>query len=290
VTVTGTNVTPHGSVEIYWDSTLVGTGTADENGNFAFTFAVPSSTMGSHSITVLDLTTNVTDTSMFTVLPSISITPFTGPIGTRVEITGSGFGANETLTLCFDDMQIGTVFTDSVGSFTATFNVPLSQSGLHLVKAWYGRNYALATFTVTDVSPLDINMEVGALYFKGETAEFYVQIAFKGRPVDITSMTNTLYMPDGTTQTLTYQRIATGLYKISYTINGKGSMTGTYTLVVEASLVANNVDAYGTSITTFIVKPTWERETTRMAALSVASIGLVSAMILLWRKEKKQLL
>jgi hypothetical protein len=288
VTITGTHATPNGSLEIYWDNTPIGTRTADENGNFTYTFSVPSSTRGTHRITVLDLTTNVTDTSLFTVIPSISIAPSTGPIGTKAEITGIGFAANETLTLTFDDMQIGTAFTDSVGTFSATLDVPLSQSGQHLVKAWYGKDYAHTTFTVTDVSPLDVNMEVGAVFFKGETVEFYVQTAFRGRPIDVTSMTNTMYMADGTTQTLTYQRIATGLYKIKYTITGKSSMQGTYTLVVEASLIGNTLNAYGTSITTFIVKPTWEREAPRVAALSVTSIGLVSAMVLLWRKEKKQ--
>jgi len=87
---------------------------------------------------------------------------------------------------------------------------------------------------------------------------------------------------------LAAQRIAAGLYKIRYTISGKGSMTGTYTLIVEAGCLTGIVDAHGTSIKTFMVKPTWEREAPKMAAYSIASIGLVSAMILLWRREKKK--
>jgi len=290
VIVTGINAMPNGSVDIYWDNTLVGTRTADQNGNFVFTFTIPPSIRGPHNISVLDLTTNVSDTKVFTVSSSIFVTPSSGPMGTKVQVDGSGFGAYESVDLSFEDMQIGKASADGDGSFTATFNIPVSQSGTHLVKAWCGTDYTQATFMVTDVEPLDVNIDVGTVYFKGETVEFFVQTVFKGKPADITLMTAVLYKSDGTNQTLTYERITTGLYRIRYIITGKGSMTGTYTLVAEARLVTNAVAAYGTSIKTFIVKPTWEREATRATAMSITSIALVSAMILLYRKEKKKLL
>jgi len=288
VTVTGVNATPNGSVEIYWDNALTGIATADESGNFAFTLTVSPSTRGIYQISALDLTTNVDDTAVFTVVSSIAATPSFGPAGTKVQVSGLGFGAFEPLTLSFEDTVVCEVYTDNAGSFTVTFNIPLSQSGTYVIEARYENDYVQATYTVVDVDPLDVNIDVGSLYFKGETAEFYIQTSWKGRPIDVTSMSATIYTPDGTAKTVTYQRIARGLYRIQYTISGKGSMTGTYTLTVEAQALDDIMNAYGTSIRTFIVKSTWERETPKAAALSLASIGVISAMVLLWRKEKKQ--
>jgi preprotein translocase subunit Sss1 len=67
-------------------------------------------------------------------------------------------------------------------------------------------------------------------------------------------------------------------------------MAGTYTLVVEANYSTDTVSASGTSIKTFLVKPTWERELPKMAALSIMSIGLIGSMLVLWKREKKRYL
>ena len=290
VTVTGANAAPESTLEIYWDDTYVGTTVADENGNFAYSLTVPTCTRGVHTIEAIDLSTGIGDTYAFTVLPKISVAPVSGPMGTKVQVSGLGFGAHERVVLTFEDMQIAEINTDGSGCFTATFNIPLALNGQYRVKAWYGLDYAEAAFTVTEVSELDVTIDVGAIYFKGETAEFYVQTVFNGKPIDVTTLNAQLYMPDGATKTLAYSRIATGLYKILFTISGKGSMTGTYTVVVEATQTSSSLDAYGTSIRTFIVKPTWERELPKMTALSIASIALIGSMLVLWKREKKRYL
>jgi hypothetical protein len=290
IAVTGDNAMPESTLEIYWDDAIVGRVVADADGDFAYALTVPPSTRGVHTIEAIDLATGISDTRAFTVLSTLSVTPVSGPMGTKVQVTGLGFGAYERVVLTFEDMEIAEISADSSGSFTAAFNIPLSQSGQYRVKAWYGSDYAEATFMVTEVSELDVTIDVGAMYFKGETAEFYVQTAFNGKPMDVTTLNAQLYLPGGTTETLTYSRIATGLYKILFAISGKGSMTGTYTIVVEATQTSSSLDAHGTSIRTFIVKPTWERELPRFAALSITSMGLVGAMLALWKKEKKRYL
>jgi hypothetical protein len=288
VTVAGVNAMPGSTLEIYWDNTCIGTAIADENGNFAYTFAVPPSTRGVHSITAVDLATGISDTKAFTVISAISVTPLSGPMGTKVQVTGLGFGANEHVVLTFEDMQIAEINTDDSGSFTATFNIPLALKGQYQIKAWYGNYCAQTTFIVTEVGELDVNIDVGTMYFKGETAEFYVQITFYGKPIDVATMDVKLYMPNGTITTLAYSRIATGLYRIRYTISGRGSMIGTYTVVVEVTQASSALDAYGTSIRAFIVKSTWERDAPKMAALSITSIGLIGSMLILWKREKKR--
>jgi len=243
-----------------------------------------------------DLADNIyVDGTVTIALPKISISPASGPVGTKVAVEGQGFPTNAGGYLMFDDQLIGFVFVDSNGNLNAVFNVPFSEAGSHIVKVvWSYYSSAVteskATFIVSEVTPLDVTIDVGAIFFKGETVEFYVQTVFNGKAVDATSINPTLHLPDGTTQTLTWQRIATGLYKLRYATSGKGSMIGTYTLVVEAGYTTETVDSHGTSIKAFLIKSTWEREMPKAAAFSIASLGLISAMLVLWRKEKKRLL
>ncbi len=102
-------------------------------------------------------------------------------------------------------------------------------------------------------------------------------------------MNVTLCKPDGTVETLVAQRIATGLCKIECVIKGKGSMVGTYMLVIEASYATSTVDSTGTCIKTFLVKEpykTLEKEAPK-AALVAGSIGTILALAIIWRKRKQ---
>jgi len=298
VAITGANATRNDLVNIYWRGALIGTPTADSEREFSFSFVIPPSTLGMHSIRAVDMSTGNYNEQTFTVLPNMRITPISGPVGTKVTVNGTGFPFSYYMPgpayLLFDDQFFAFAVADENGNMQASINIPLASPGPHTVKALITGYYPTYTleeaFTVIDITPLDVTTDVGAIYFKGETAEFYVQTAFKGTTVNATSIIAKLNKPDGTTETSTPQRIATGLYKVRYTISGKGSMIGTYTLVVEAHYTTETVDSLGTIIKTFLVKPTWEREAPRIAAVSLASIGLISAMILVWRKEKKRYL
>jgi hypothetical protein len=188
---------------------------------------------------------------------------------------------------------MGVVYASETGELTATFNIPLSEAGQHVVKVTspYMYSWILETpFTVINVAPLDVTVDVGTIYFKGETAKFHIQTVLEGAAVDVTSLIAQLLIPDGTSQALTPIRIGTGLYSVEYVIAGKGSVTGTYTLLVEANYGTDTVSASGTSIKTFLVKPTWERELPKIAALSITSIGLIGGMLVLWKREKKRYL
>jgi PKD repeat protein len=234
------------------------------------------------------------DGAVTVIVPKITIDPSSGPVGTKVTVNGYGLPARAGLYLTFDDQLMGLIYTGETGELTAVFNVPLSEVGQHAVKVtiyYYPYPMALeAPFTVVNVTPLDVAVDVGAIYFKGETAKFHIQTVLQGTAVDATSLTAQLLKPDGTSQALTLTKIDTGLYIAEYRIEGKGSMTGTYTLVVEADYSTDTVSASGTNIKTFLVKPTWERELPKMAALSITSIGLIGSMFVLWKREKKRYL
>ena len=255
VSVSGTKATANGKVSIYWDNILMGNTTANNLGDFAYLLTVPeNATVGDHEITAVDTATGKTSSSFFRVI-AIVLNPTRGSIGTKVTVKGSGFSPENQTTVTFNDMLIGYAKVDSSGNFTFTFNIPLSTAETQVIKALDAEaNYALATFTVVDVTPLDITVDVGAIHFLGEVAEFYAQVGFKGVAVNATSLNAILYKPNGATKTLSAQLIATGLYKIPYTI--LGNETGTYTLVITVSYVSDTVESNGTSFKCFLVSST----------------------------------
>jgi hypothetical protein len=257
VRVNGTRTTPNGIISIYWDATLAGNTTANSLGSFEYLLTVPgNASVGFHEITTVDTATSRGASMLFRVI-QIALDPAKGPIGTKVTIYGSGFMPCIQAAVTFNDISIGYANVDSFGNFTFTFNVPLSDTGAQTIKAFEtGGNYAFATFTVIDVTPLDVTVDVGAIHFLGEVAEFYMQIAFKGIAVNATSMSAILYKPNGATASLSALQIATGLYKIPYTI--LGNQTGTYTLVVTVSYVSDLIESNGTSFKCFLVSSTLE--------------------------------
>jgi len=317
VEVIGAGALPNDTINIYWSEyiwdeytwrfnyTLIGTTATNQIGNFSTSFQVPQSSMGTHYVRAMYPTSMIFDEKPFYVLPNITLEPASGPIGTKITVTGTGFPSSyyyyssPSAYLFFDNQDFTIVLSDGKGNMLATINAPIAAPGPHTVRALVmsysppdppGYQAPEATFTIIDTTPLDLIADVGAIYFKGETAEVTVQAVFKGAMTNATALKAKLQKPDGTTETLATEPIATGLYKIRYPLNGRGSITGTYTLVIEANFTTDTISSIGTTIKTFLVKPTWEKGVPRFAAFSLASIGLIAAMLVLWRKEKKNYL
>jgi len=255
VSVSGTKATANGKVSIYWDDILMGDTTANNMGDFTYLLTIPeNATVGVHEITAVDTATGKISSSLFRVF-LIVLNPTRGSIGTKVTVKGSGFSPENQTTVTFNDMLMGYVKVDSSGNFTFTFNVPLSKAETQVIKALDAEaNYAFATFTVVDVAPLDVTVDVGVIHFLGEVAEFYAQVSFKGVAVNATSLNAILHKPNGATETVSAQQIATGLYKIPYTI--LGNQTDTYTLVVTVGYVSDTIRSNGTSFKCFLVSNT----------------------------------
>jgi outer membrane protein assembly factor BamB len=67
---------------------------------------------------------------------SITLKPGVGPPTSVVTVTGTGFGASETVAVDFSGTQVATATTSSTGTFSATFTVPKSAlPGNHPVTA-----------------------------------------------------------------------------------------------------------------------------------------------------------
>ena len=82
---------------------------------------------------------------------SIGLDPTYGPPTTKVQVTGQGFGATETVLIRFDHHKVGRTTSDGSGSFIRSIKVPASAPpGDHRVKATGASSgiSASATFVV----------------------------------------------------------------------------------------------------------------------------------------------
>ena len=283
VRVSGTKATVTGTVSVYWDDVSVGNATCDDFGNFEYYLVVPfDASVGVHEVKVVDVTTGRTASVSFRVFLLV-LNPAKGPAGTKVALEGAGFTPEAWVNVTFNDELLGHVLVDDFGNFSFVFNVPFSAGGSQLVKVFDVEGIGSVVFNVVDVTPLDVQVDVGVIHFRGEIAEFYVLIAFKGKAVGAIVTGAVLYKPDGLTEILMALPITTGLYKLLYSIDGNASV-GAYTLVVTASYVTDTVEAEGTSFKSFLLSSTLESMNAvvqgiqgDIATIIVPSLGTIKA-------------
>ena len=114
----------------------------DMLGSFEAKFSVPSTPNGTYTVTADDGTNNAS--ALFTVIPKITLSPKTsGPPGTLVIVTGTGFSPSAEVTIEFDTINVTsywgvTTWTD--GSFGIMFTpsfffVPEVSDGTYTIKA-----------------------------------------------------------------------------------------------------------------------------------------------------------
>jgi len=162
-TKTGAETTPAVSIQYIVGSTTntVATLTPDASGNISGTFTVPlSATIPSTNSVRSQFTIPGTSTTVTTAttheIPKadMSMSATSGPSGTNITVTGSGFKAHSTVSTLelggIDVRPAPVPATGDDGSFTATILVPQLNNGAHTVKATVSSTTASGTFTVTD--------------------------------------------------------------------------------------------------------------------------------------------
>lgn len=89
-----------------------------------------------------------------TTTPAITISPTSGPVGTMVAVSGSGFSPDVSVEVKFDDIVVATEETNLEGGFTLVFAVPFAgAAGEHTVTAMDGAGISSST-TFTVPSPV----------------------------------------------------------------------------------------------------------------------------------------
>ncbi len=119
------------------------TGTAN-TGSFApVSFTIPAVASGSHTITVTDsASTPNTASAPFSTISTaaISLSTTSGPPGSSLTVTGSGFVGGTTpesnIVVTYDGNPVGsTTSANSAGAWSTTFNIPASAGGNHNIGA-----------------------------------------------------------------------------------------------------------------------------------------------------------
>jgi len=140
----------------------------DEEGNFETTFRVPEVlddgskdkdvTSGTYYVYVCHYVNTTVQlriraVATFTVtMGEISLYPSKGKVGTQIEIDGTNFAGNKSITFKYDGNSVpissGDKQTNSQGDFTSVIRVPESTAGSHTVSATVSGDEATANFNV----------------------------------------------------------------------------------------------------------------------------------------------
>jgi hypothetical protein len=141
VTITASNYPTNSVLSAKFDGVPVATSPATvtvAGVTTVFTITVPTTTAGTHVITVLQDGINPL-TQPFTVQPKVTVTSPTakqGPVGSAVTVAGTGFsGGSVSATVTIGGQTLAVVSVDSTGSFTASGNVPSVPAGAQPVSA-----------------------------------------------------------------------------------------------------------------------------------------------------------
>jgi len=224
---------------------------------------------------------------------------FAGVGGTYFEIHQMNDAYNSThgdiWVYCF--MLGGSASGDGVlatvkfkGHNSGTSHMALAYPGLEYPVKLTDTNSELIPCTTTgadvfvvgpETAPLDINIDVGSLYFAGEQVQCYVMTTYHGVSVTPTYINTVLYNPNEDTVSLTPQLISTGFYKVTYTMPTDAS-PGTWAIVVEATYFTDDIQAHGTSFKTYLLSSTLNSELIHIddtMAWIQANVGLIQTDI-----------
>jgi len=141
VTVTATGfATAEGGIKVLFSGKEVRSSiTSEVNGSWSTSFAVPSSTRGSHIVNVEGNTTASKDIPdmVFTVAPAVTISPANGAVEDSIKVSGSGFANNETtIEVTFDGKTLErNILANDSGTWSVDTKVPPCGSGPHTVTA-----------------------------------------------------------------------------------------------------------------------------------------------------------
>ncbi|MFQ6026577.1 MAG: IPT/TIG domain-containing protein, partial [Dehalococcoidia bacterium] len=152
IIVTGSGFTPNTTVNIRYDGAVLSSSVSTGgSGTWSRGIIVPASINGSHTVEAGTATAN------FTVQPRVRASTNRGPLGTRVTITGDGFGLRQpNINVEMDGDVVASETANDVGSFTASFNIPRLPAGSYEINI---ANVQTVDFTVT--STFSISPETG---------------------------------------------------------------------------------------------------------------------------------
>jgi hypothetical protein len=164
---------------------------ADENGNWYWTFPVPSSARGAHRIDATGETSTATTVrdGTFEVTPAISLAQSSGSPGQNMTMTGTGFYANDSyIKILFEgeQTQTGIIRADGNGYWQGDFQVPAMPTGPYSVTAegdWTSKE---------DIAPLSFEIRPG-LVLSPSAGHVGTNLAIIGYGLPVNESVNVMY-------------------------------------------------------------------------------------------------
>ncbi|HEX7364925.1 MAG TPA: IPT/TIG domain-containing protein [Dehalococcoidia bacterium] len=125
------------SIKVTFDGSLALSDiAADAKGSWSGRLEVPPSSKGEHIIDASGELTRANDIvdAIVIVSPKVELNPASGAVGNDITVHGTGFAANQVVTISYDGTKISSnTSTDAKGIFTTSFKVPESKAGDHTV-------------------------------------------------------------------------------------------------------------------------------------------------------------
>ena len=210
----GGQADPFATVSVYWEGLsgdVLGSGDADNNGDYRITVTIPEDTFGTHWIVVNDGETE-SGGAAFSVTPTLSVASippaYFGPTlalpGDDLTVTGSGFAPNDDITLFLNSTTLVTPASYVIVAPTFTTNGTGTFSGTIQVPTIPMANFDVYNFNATD--------EAGNTAIDSVTIDYYITCFPGSGPTGI--------------QTMIYGRIAAS---VAYDLRFNGALIATGT-------------------------------------------------------------
>jgi hypothetical protein len=191
------------TVDVFWGSmntTPKKTVTASSTGAISTSFQVPESGSGFHYVIAHGRSSDKVGYGVMQTIPRLTIVPTVGKVGSIVTVTAHGFASGESIRFSFYkspnvSTTMATVPADKYGRAAASFAIPASQLGSHLIVARGVSSGLKASRTYTVQPNLTLVPTSGApgapigISLRGFKAGEKVEIKLQGRSTPMKTIT-----------------------------------------------------------------------------------------------------
>ena len=260
VTVSGSNFLPNSTVTLTFAGASVATSPypiiVSGAGSFSASFTVPSSSPGGKTVTATDASNNSASATYTVAIPTVSLNPSSGSVGTTVTVSGSSFLPNSALTITYDGTTVATATSTGSGAIPSgvTFTVTASVFGSHTVRVVDANgNAATATFSVVaSINFTPVTGPVGTsvtISGQGFAASLTITVKFNGATVT-TSPTTVTTDNTGSFSSVTFivPSSSSGGKPVQATDAASNAASGTFTVTPSITLNPTN-GGIGTTVT-----------------------------------------
>ena len=238
--------------------------TTTASGGFVCTFPVHSESAGNYAIIGKDSSSGLSSaTVMFQVTAlAVSISESSGPIGTPVTVSGTGYTPSSTVTLVLDSVSItsctsGSLSVSGTGAFSCSFDIPSGTSGTTVTATDVNGGVAKTKFSVTSITikasptqgPVGSMETVTGKGFPAPTGGS-VTLTFGGDTIASCSSGSLALTATGTFScTFAVPNLSAGTQTVTATDTGGQAASTTYKITTPTIKVSPTKGAPGTSIT-----------------------------------------